>query len=194
MQVLWLLERLIFFLNLQNPIPIVMNIRLLLLYVAIVLLSACKKNEEPSKILPEAIILPTATTNIDNVLILKLVNDKRIVGCNCGATAMPAVAVLTWNNALAVAASRHSADMNSNGFFSHTSSNGATLSERINLTGYKYSTLGENLANGIFTEQTVVNGWLASEEHCKNIMSANYKEVGVAKVGNYWTQDFGKTP
>jgi uncharacterized protein YkwD len=36
-----------------------------------------------------------------------------------------------------------------------------------------------------------MNGWLGSEGHCKNIMSANLKEVGVAREGNYWTEDFG---
>jgi len=140
-----------------------------------------------------SITLPLATTNLNNDLILKLVNDKRTSGCNCGVDVMPPVALLTWNNALSVAASRHSEDMSSNNFLTHTSSNGATLNDRINLTGYKWSAIGENIASGTFTEQTVVDAWIASSAHCKNIMSANFKEMGVAKVGNYWTQDFGKT-
>jgi len=37
----------------------------------------------------------------------------------------------------------------------------------------------------------VIEGWLKSPGHCKNIMSQKYKEMGVARVGNYWTQTFG---
>jgi len=42
-----------------------------------------------------------------------------------------------------------------------------------------------------------MEGWLASPGHCKNIMNADFKEVGMAfhyKEGShytyYWTQDF----
>ena len=50
---------------------------------------------------------------------------------------------------------------------------------------------GENIATGYRTEKEVVKGWIASPGHCKNIMSKLYKEMGVARYGNYWTQEFG---
>lgn len=135
----------------------------------------------------------TVNTNLDRVLLLKLVNQVRATGCNCGATAMPSVPALTWSNQLALAASNHSKDMNKNKFFDHTSSNGMTLGDRVSATGYKWRTIAENIAYGQKDEQAVINSWLNSEGHCKNIMSASYKEMGAAKESIYWTQDFGAT-
>jgi uncharacterized protein YkwD len=37
----------------------------------------------------------------------------------------------------------------------------------------------------------VVDNWLKSPGHCKNIMNKAFKEVGVGRVGDYWTQNFG---
>jgi uncharacterized protein YkwD len=54
-----------------------------------------------------------------------------------------------------------------------------------------WKTYGENIANGYGTEQAVMTAWLASEGHCKNIMSSSFKEIGAGREGNYWTQVFG---
>ena len=132
------------------------------------------------------------TTNIDNTAMLKLVNDTRAAGCTCGTTLMPPVAPLTWSDALASAALSHSLDMNATGQFSHNSSDGTSFSTRITASGYtNWSALGENIAYGQTTEQQVFNAWIQSEGHCKNIMNGSFKEIGAAKVGTYWTQDFG---
>jgi uncharacterized protein YkwD len=134
----------------------------------------------------------TVVTNLDNALILKLINDARIVGCSCGTTIMPPVPAVTWNNLLAKAAAAHSADMNANKFFDHVStSNGTGTAARITETGYKWKFFAENLASGQIDEIAVVNAWLKSESHCKNVMTANLKEMGVARNGIYWTQNFG---
>ena len=50
---------------------------------------------------------------------------------------------------------------------------------------------GENIAKGHPTEKAVIEGWLNSEGHCKNIMSPMFKEMGAARVSTYWTQEFG---
>ena len=103
---------------------------------------------------------------------------------------MPAVAVVTWNDKLAKAAYYHSVEMKSNDYFSHTGLNGSNAGQRITAAGYTWKTWGENIANGYTTEQAVVSGWLSSEGHCKNIMGINFKEMGVGRQGNYWTQVF----
>jgi len=51
--------------------------------------------------------------------------------------------------------------------------------------------VGENIAFGQTTEAQVFNDWIASESHCKNIMTASFKEMGAARADNYWTQVFG---
>jgi len=148
---------------------------------------ACKKNTDSTSANGKT----TVATNLNNDLMLKLVNEKRASGCNCGTTAMPPVAALSWNDLLASAALSHSKSMNSNNFFSHTSLNGASAGDRITAAGYKWTSYGENIASGQPTEQAVFDAWMNSEGHCKNIMGKNYKEMGIARDGKYWTQDFG---
>ncbi|MDN3586747.1 CAP domain-containing protein [Pedobacter aquatilis] len=168
--------------------------------LSLVLLSAapfiisCEKN---SKILPEKEVIPVnpgtlVSTGLNNELLLKLVNDVRTKGCNCGTTVMPPVAALTWNNLLAAAALTHSKDMNTNNYFSHTSLDGKNPGDRITASGYKWMSYGENIAAGQPNEQAVFDAWLSSEGHCKNIMNANFRDMGVAKDGRYWTQEFGR--
>jgi uncharacterized protein YkwD len=136
-------------------------------------------------------VVSTVNTNLDNTAMLKLVNDTRAAGCTCGTTVMPPVAPLAWNDALAAAALAHSDDMNATGVLTHNSSDGTSFSARITAAGYKWSTVGENIAVGQTTEQEVFTDWLNSEGHCKNMMSAAFKEFGAARADNYWTQDFG---
>jgi len=133
----------------------------------------------------------TVVYNVNKATILELVNAVRASGCNCGSTAMPPVPAVSWNDQLAKAAYDHSVDMKANNYFSHTGLNGSTAGQRITAAGYNWSYYGENIADGYTTEQDVINGWLGSEGHCKNIMSANFKDMGVGREGNYWTQDFG---
>ena len=41
------------------------------------------------------------------------------------------------------------------------------------------------------TEKSVIEGWIKSPGHCKNIMNPAYKEIGAARKGNYWTLVLG---
>lgn len=129
--------------------------------------------------------------NVDKTRLLQLVNNVRQAGCNCGSTYMRPVAVVTWNDKLAKAAFDHSAEMKANEYFSHTGLNGSNAGQRINAAGYAWKTYGENIARGYANEQAVMNGWLSSEGHCKNIMNGSFKEMGAGRQGDYWTQLFG---
>jgi len=131
------------------------------------------------------------SSTINKTVLLQLVNDARKKGCNCGNTYYAPVTALTWNDVLEKAAYNHSSDMSRKKFLSHTGSNGSGSGERITSAGYNWKFYGENIAKGHKTEKEVVKGWLSSPGHCANIMNKNYREMGVAKVGDYWTQDFG---
>jgi uncharacterized protein YkwD len=86
--------------------------------------------------------------------------------------------------------------MVSTGNFSH-----ANLGSRLSAAGYNWSEGGENIATGYITPRDVVSGWLASPDHCSNILDPDYASMGTGEsaspVGNYaatpatWTQDFG---
>lgn len=126
--------------------------------------------------------------------LMQQINAARATARTCGSTAMPAVAPLALNNRLFSAAARHSGDMATNNYFSHTGLNGSTPAQRIAAEGYAWSWAGENIAAGQQTATAVMSGWLASPGHCANIMRAEYRDVGVSCVqqngstyGKYWT-------
>lgn len=133
----------------------------------------------------------TTPTTLNKTLMLQLVNNVRQAGCQCGDTYYNPVPALLWNDLLEQAAYNHSADMYQNYFFSHTAPDGSNGGVRIQRAGYVWRTYGENIAMGYKNERETVEGWLKSPGHCKNIMNRNFKEMGVARVGNYWTQAFG---
>lgn len=128
---------------------------------------------------------------VNKMLMLQLVNEVRQSGCQCGNTYYYPVAPLRWNDKLEKAASLHSADMYRRNYFSHASLEGKKGGARLDAAGYAWKTYGENIAMGYRSESEVVEGWLQSPRHCKNIMNKDFKEMGVARVGNYWTQELG---
>jgi uncharacterized protein YkwD len=136
--------------------------------------------------------VPRGTVNgFDKNVLLRLVNDARKKGCDCGGTKMPAVPALTWNDVLAKVAAAHSRDMNTKNYFSHTNSKGDNAGDRLKAAGYLWGAYGENIAYNNGDEQAVMEGWLESPSHCRTLMSPLYKEIGVGRDGAYWTQDFG---
>jgi uncharacterized protein YkwD len=148
---------------------------------------------------PQALASATCADNGTKVFrqeVLKLTNQYRATGRNCGSTWYPASKPLTWDTLLKRAAGRHSRDMAKNNFFSHTGSDGSSMGERISDAGYSWSAAGENIAAGYDTVASVMAGWINSPGHCANIMSARYKDIGVVCVPSttadydaYWTMD-----
>lgn len=131
-------------------------------------------------------------------LVMKLVNDARARGQNCGGTFYPPAAGVRLNEALTRSARAHSDDMARNSFFSHTSRDGTSSADRVERAGYDYRSTAENIAAGQMTAEAAMAAWLSSPGHCANLMDAAFTEMGVAHSSNrhsqqgvYWTQVFG---
>ncbi len=86
-------------------------------------------------------------------------------------------APLTLNAKLNASAQRKCEDMIKRNYWSHNSPDGIEPWHFINESGYQYSKSGENLAYGFPSENAVVNGWMNSELHRKNLMD-DFTEVG----------------
>lgn len=130
--------------------------------------------------------------------VLALTNEARAHARVCGSQRFPPAPPLSLAPALTRAARAHSRDMAAHDYFSHTGSDGSTPGERATRAGYRWSMLGENIASGVGSAREAVAGWLASPEHCANIMTAGFRQMGVAfavEPGNGqgidWTEDFG---
>ena len=93
--------------------------------------------------------------------------------------------------ALCKSAQEHADDMYNNNYFSHTSQDGRTMSDRIGKYCSAYMYKGENIAMGCGSPEAVVEGWMNSDGHRANILNINYTEIGIGYNNGYWVQNFG---
>lgn len=120
---------------------------------------------------------------IDEEAVLALVNNSRIaLGLN----------PLTLNEALNDASYNHSADMQENDYFDHTGLDGSRFWDRTEAAGYQGQPRGENIATGQTTPEAVHDAWMNSDGHRANILTEDITEMGLGRVGNIWTQVFGR--
>ncbi|RLN51140.1 hypothetical protein BBP00_00009943 [Phytophthora kernoviae] len=103
---------------------------------------------------------------------------------------------LCMNKKLQNAAQEHSNDQAANNYMDHKGSDGSTVAERINQAGYDWSAVAENVAAGQADVDAVMESWMNSPGHRKNILG-DYTMFGTAYAYNansefkhYWTQDF----
>ncbi|WP_217895551.1 CAP domain-containing protein [Oceanospirillum sanctuarii] len=158
-----------------------------------VILAACKGEEDDGD--NQSISNSCFDLETSKQEMIQLINDARSQARTCGVYGnFPAAGNVSWNDKLFKAANAHSQDMAKENFFSHTGSDGLAFSDRIKAAGYSYSSAAENIAAGQSTTQAVVNAWLGSDGHCKNIMGSSYTEIGSACVSSesadyktYWT-------
>jgi uncharacterized protein YkwD len=98
------------------------------------------------------------------------------------------------------AAQKHAEDMLARGYFAHESPSGTTVKERAREAGYEWRTIGENIAEGQFTVDEVMDTWMESPGHRRNILDPAFTEIGIGlalgkgKNGErnvLWVQNFG---
>ncbi len=99
---------------------------------------------------------------------------------------------LVLDESLSLKARVKSEDMAKNNYFSHNSPTYGTPFEMMQSMGVSYRSAGENIAMGQRTPEAVVQAWMNSEGHRKNILSPSFTHLGVGYIadGNYWTQWF----
>ena len=117
---------------------------------------------------------------------------------------------LVENAALSSASTGYSQRMVAQGFFAHESPDGGTLVERLTNAGYlgddEALVVGENIGWGqasLATARSMVDAWMHSPGHRENLLSADYKQVGLGLAlgtpadqtwGATYTTDFGAGP
>jgi hypothetical protein len=104
------------------------------------------------------------------------------------------------------AARYHATDLAQDNYFDHSSydRSGGALA-LICATGTRIGTYyaganawGENIAAGYSSPSSVMNAWMNSPGHRANILSTNFREIGVGYYAGggdyyqYWVQDFGR--
>jgi uncharacterized protein YkwD len=133
---------------------------------------------------------PATTTNVAEMraAVVCLINQQRALH---GLPTLRVSAKLnrsaqSWNNWMV-----------GSGQFTH----GSNFAGRISAVSYDWQTAGENIATGFPTPRTAVQAWMASPDHCRNILDPSFRDIGTgvsdAAVGSWatqpstWTNDFG---
>ena len=107
---------------------------------------------------------------------------------------------LVVSDSLTLAAKWMATDMSVNNYFSHTSLDGRSPTQRMADAGYPaFSTwAGEDLAAGYTSAAQVLQGWINSPAHLAVLTNPAYRAIGIGRsysagstYGWYWDADFG---
>lgn len=103
---------------------------------------------------------------------------------------------LRFNRKLGQAAMVHACDMLVNDFFDHQGSDGTNSQARVRNAGYNDCIVAENIAWGYPRSEQIVDGWLNSHGHRRNMLHPRIEEFGVGITqgprGPYWVLVVGK--
>lgn len=114
-----------------------------------------------------------------------------------------ALPLLTYNKDLEMSAQLHAEDMLIRDYFDHFTPEGSSYVDRIKSIGYANvdtascnctafkAVIGENIAMGQRSINWVMNEWMESPSHKKNILSPHFTEMGVGIADRIWVQNFG---
>lgn len=111
--------------------------------------------------------------NIAPSEVIELTNRKRVEA---------GLSPLTENAVLSEAALAKGKDMLANDYWAHVSPDGTQPWYFFTSLGYSYRYAGENLARDFSNPTSVVEAWIASPSHRDNLLSSNYKEIGIGVV------------
>lgn len=130
--------------------------------------------------------------------VLARLNAVREVGFTCpGASGyQPPTHPLFMSEALQLAARVHTAWMSAGTTLTHASPGGPlgdTLQERVQTVGYgRWRRLSETIGRGQANPEGIVADWLASANHCGDVLSRRVRDMGIGREASaagvaYWT-------
>lgn len=94
---------------------------------------------------------------------------------------------------LQAAAEYHARDMATRNYRGHKSPEGNNHGDRALAHGYEYCYLSENIGQGQENLNEIMQDWLDSRPHRRNLLSRRAAEFGLARVGdNYWVMVLGQ--
>ncbi|KXN66553.1 SCP-like extracellular, partial [Conidiobolus coronatus NRRL 28638] len=85
----------------------------------------------------------------------------------------------------------HSKDQFAQGKMTHSGSDKSSVKQRADRAGYKWKSIGENVAHNQKNEYEVTQAWWDSPGHRKNMMNGKFVNVGFGYYKGYWTEVLG---
>ena len=101
---------------------------------------------------------------------------------------------------LTSAARAHADDMLARSYYAHRGLDGTVPYDRVRARGYVPDLVAENIAAGHFNVETVMEAWLHSTDHRRNLLDRRFTHLGVGiALGNFehrykvmWVQSFAR--
>lgn len=127
--------------------------------------------------------IPTKENTSEKQQVINIVNEKRKAA---------GLKPLTENWELSRVAQYKAEDMHDKNYFDHNSPTYGSPFKMMKDFGINYGYAGENIAKGQRSPQEVMTAWMNSQGHRENILSPNFKHIGVGydARGNEWVQQF----
>jgi uncharacterized protein YkwD len=101
--------------------------------------------------------------------------------------------------ALRRSAQEYATLMSTRDHYGHVGPDGSQPQERMQVQGYVWSAIAENIAAGQRSIDEVMAAWEGSPGHYANLVNPAYRHVGLghwtsggSRYGHYWVQDFGR--
>jgi len=113
----------------------------------------------------------------------EVLNQMAIINLTNEARTLNGLSPLNENPLLNAIAEKRAQDMFEKQYFAHVSPFGEQASDIAQRIGYKYKIIAENIEYGrFFTNQKVIDGWMQSPGHKKNILSTEVQDLGAAII------------
>ena len=97
---------------------------------------------------------------------------------------------LSTTDAMQMAANQRAEELTVQYNADHSRPDGSECYTVLKDYGISYNSAAENIAYGYSSATAVMDGWLNSSGHRKNIETASLVHLGVGHASNYWAQDF----
>ncbi|MBE0558261.1 MAG: CAP domain-containing protein, partial [Proteobacteria bacterium] len=124
---------------------------------------------------------PEPSKPIRSVPTREVLTGQAIITLTNNTRALNGLSPLKANPLLNAIAESRAKDMLEKQYFAHVSPTGEQASDIAQNIGYHYKIIAENIGSGNFyTNQKIVDGWMQSPGHRKNILTRDIKEMGAA--------------
>ncbi len=126
---------------------------------------------------------PASVKFVTPVLHQEVLNRTAIISLTNEARTSKGLSPLNENPLLNAVAEKRAQDMLEKQYFAHVSPFGEQASDIAQRIGYRYRIIAENIGSGRFvTNQKIIDGWMQSPGHRKNILSTDVEDLGAAII------------
>ncbi len=163
------------------------NYGLSIFLVAVIIIAVILIRMKPSADVPKtedntvSVKAEAAGNPVTSSVSREVLSQDAIIALTNNARSQNGLPPLKENQLLNKIAESRAQDMLDKQYFAHVSPTGQQASDVAQEVGYHYKIIAENIGSGDFyTNQKIIDGWMQSPGHRKNILSTEVEDIGAA--------------